>query len=95
MDAVTIKEFKALEHRSIAHVDAVGDAVELGIPESEGWRFVISATLNEQSRPTLHARWEPGLRPPLHTVIRRMIVPRRRRCREALVYRTHNPMEAS
>jgi hypothetical protein len=55
MDAVTIKEFKALEHRSIAHVDAVGDAVELGIPESEGWRFVISATLKDAPR-TMGAR---------------------------------------
>ena len=62
MNQTTEENFKALEHLSVARVDVVGDTVELGIPEGEGWRLVIAAALDEQARPTLVARWEPGLR---------------------------------
>jgi hypothetical protein len=62
MNHATRETFKSLEHHSVARVDVIDDVVELATPESEGWRLVISAALDEQATPTLNAHWEPGLR---------------------------------
>jgi len=80
MSRATAESFKSLEHHSVARVDVLDGVVELGIPESEGWRLVISAALDHRARPMLVARWEPGLRRPhRRTALRRMIAlhPRR------------------
>ena len=86
MNRATTESFKSLEHRSVARVDVIGDVVELAIPESEGWRLVISATLDERARPALVAHWESGLRRPHRgAALRRMIArdPRRTMHRRA------------
>ena len=62
MDTATRSSFTSLEGHSVAQVEVLADSVELGVPDSEGWRVVISAKLDEQLRPTLVARWDPGLR---------------------------------
>ena len=62
MDRATRDAFKPLEHRSIAKVRTTADSAELVVPESEGWRLVISAALDEHATPTLVAHWEPGIR---------------------------------
>lgn len=74
MDALTEKNLKALAGRSIAHVIVrSADVVEFAVPESEGWRLVVSATEDEKGKPELGAHWEPGLhcrrRPILHGLI--------------------------
>lgn len=62
MDALTEKNLKALAGRSIAHVNMrSADVVEFAVPESEGWRLVVSATEDEKGKPELRAHWEPGL----------------------------------
>jgi hypothetical protein len=85
MDRATSQNLEALRHHSIAHVEVTGETVELGIPESEGWRLVISAAVDEQASPTLRARWEPGLRRPHDNALRRMIA-RARRSRASADY---------
>jgi hypothetical protein len=64
MNRATREAFESLEHRSVARVDLTSDTAELVVPESEGWRFVISAALAERAKPALVAHWEPGLRRP-------------------------------
>lgn len=77
MNPATAETFKSLAHRRIARVDVIGDVVELAVPESEGWRLVISAALDERAQPTLAAHWEPGLRRPRRRTLRRLIPHRR------------------
>ena len=61
VDTVTERSFKALAGRRVAHVSVLSaDFVELTVPESEGWRLVVSATDDEQGKPALSAHWEPG-----------------------------------
>ena len=63
VDALTEKNLKALAGRSIAYVNVRSpDVVEFAVPESEGWRLVVSATPDKEGGPALGARWEPGLR---------------------------------
>lgn len=62
MNNATEEAFNALAGCSIARVDIDGDVVELAVPQSEGWRLIITAALDERARPALTARWEPGMR---------------------------------
>jgi hypothetical protein len=62
MNRATAQTFKSLEHHQICRVEVADDTVELGVPESEGWRLAIAPALDETAQPTLIARWEPGLR---------------------------------
>ena len=52
MNRATAQTLKCLEHHSVSRVAVVGDTVELGVPESEGWRLVIVAALDEHAKPT-------------------------------------------
>jgi hypothetical protein len=83
VDALTeknLKNLKALAGRSVAHVDVRSpDVVELAVPESEGWRLVVSATTDKEGRPALGARWEPGLRHRRDPSVLRRIIHRPRR----------------
>ena len=80
VDALTEKNLKALAGRSIAHVNVRSpDVVELAVPESEGWRLVVSATTDKEGRPALGARWEPGLRHRRDPSVLRRIIHRPRR----------------
>jgi hypothetical protein len=76
MNRATSETFKSLEHHSIADVAVRDDTVELAIPESEGWRLVISAALDEGAKPILVARWEPGLRRSERRVALRRLIAR-------------------
>jgi hypothetical protein len=79
MNRATEKAFEALARRSIAGVDIAGDTVELAIPDSEGWRLIITAAPDECGRPALTARWEPGLRRDRVMRPRRLLAHRRSR----------------
>jgi hypothetical protein len=61
MNRATEEALKALAGHSIARVEIVADHAELAVPDSEGWRLVISGAVDERGRPVLTARWEPGL----------------------------------
>jgi hypothetical protein len=61
VNRATEKALKALAGHPIARVEIVADHAELAVPDSEGWRLVIGAVVDEQARPALSARWEPGL----------------------------------
>lgn len=73
MDRVTVEAFKALSHHWIADVEVRDEAVELRIPDSEGWRLRVSATGDSEGTPRLVARWEPGFRPRPGLDVRRRI----------------------
>lgn len=64
MNDATERAFDSLAGCSIARVDIDGDVVELAVPQSEGWRLVVTAALDERARPELTARWVPGMRRP-------------------------------
>lgn len=87
MDRTIEQGFKSLAGKSIASVEVRGDdSVELHVPESEGWRLVISATMDMHAKPALLAHWEPGLRRPhCPAALRRIVAfpPRRAARRHA------------
>jgi hypothetical protein len=81
MNDASREAVKSLEHHAVARVDVTADnRVELAIPDSKGWRLVISATVDEGATPTLVACWEPGLRQPhRHRAGVRRLLARQRR----------------
>lgn len=72
MNRANAESFRSLAHRSVARVDVIGDVVELAVPESEGWRLVISAAIDERGQPTLVAQWKPGVRHRHRHTLKRM-----------------------
>jgi hypothetical protein len=62
VNRATERALNALAGCSIARVDIEGDVVELAVPQSEGWRLIVTTSLDERARPELTARWVPGLR---------------------------------
>jgi hypothetical protein len=58
----TEENLESLIGRTIIRVDVpASNVIELGVPDSEGWRLVLCAVINENGDPILMARWKPGL----------------------------------